>query len=551
LFRQHHKEVFIVISIVKTSHRLALVAAFVLLSGLIGVVNVQSKHVVTGSTNELTAVIAENPDSLDPALTYNPVALQITSHIYETLVAADDSDQFRSASGLAESWTVSADGLTWTFNIRPGAKFHDSTMANADAVVYNFNRWWDPDHPFYVEDFIYFDYLFGGPKGDENSQITAVMAVGSSQVTIQLKAPDSNILAKLSFPGFGIASPQAIQTGTLDDSPVGSGPYKFATWQADQYIELAANQQWADTPEMEKLRFQIIPDPATQLAALKAGQAQASAGLQSLLDEVPMVGILRVKWHPASDIGYLGMNRAHAPLGNLLVRQAIAHAVNRQAIVANNYTAGDLVAKDLLPPQLWGADPNVEDYPYDPQKAKDLLKQAGYPNGFAITLSYRDTSRDYLPDPAATSAAIAANLEAVGIQVTVEGLESSEFFNKLNAGEHDLFLLGWTADYPHPYNLYGPILCSDYLCPQDQLLCDTLADSQNATSQAEQEALFYQASRRAHDTAPVLPIAHSRQPLVIYRDLFQVSYFWGVGADYATAVYADSHSYLPITSRGK
>jgi len=178
------------------------------------------------------------------------------------------------------------------------------------------------------------------------------------------------------------------------------------------------------------------------------------------------------------------------------------------------------------------------------------LDQAGYSNGFAITLSYRDVYRSYMPDPGATAAAIASDLEAIGIDVTVEQLESGEFINKVYAGELEMFLLGWSADYPHPINIYGFVLCGIELGPTDDELCDTLNESGNATSQAEEEALIQKASRRAHETVPVLPLAHSRQPLVVYRDLFHVSYFWGIGADYSTAIFADSHSYMPVTTRG-
>lgn len=537
-------------NITKTIHRLAIFLAVVLVAILIGVVQAKDAPTVAEDTNQITAIIAANPETLDPATTFDGLSFDVTSHIYETLVSSDEANMYRPSPGLAGSWTTSSDGLTWTFNIRPGAKFHDGADADANAVVYNINRWWDPDHPHYAGDSTYFNVLFRGPKGDPSSSFVDVMAPDPLKVAIQLNSPDSNLLAKLSLPAFGIASPQAIQAGTLANSPVGSGPYKFIAWQTDEYIDLEANDLWISMPEIDLLRFRIIPSPEDRLEALKSGQAQASPGLQFLLDEVPMAGNLRVEWYPSNDVGYMGMNRAFSPLDNVLVRQAIAHAVDRKAIVADSYTAGDLVAADLIPPQLWGANPDLEDYVYDPQMAVNLLEQAGYPNGFAITLSYRDVFRGYMPDPASTAATIESDLEAVGIDVTVEQLESSDFINQLFAGELELFLLGWTADYPHPLNFYGPVLCGSELGPRDDELCDTLDESSNATSQAEEEALFHQASKRAHETVPVLPLAHSRQPLVIYRDLFHVSYFWGNSADYSTAIYADSHSYLPVTTRG-
>jgi len=540
-----------VFKITKKVQHLAIFLAAIFVVVLIGVVQAQVGPADTEDTNQITAIIAGNPETLDPATTFDGLSLHVTAHIYETLVAADESDLYRTSPGLAESWTVSSDGLTWTFTIRPGAKFHDGTEVDANAIVYNINRWWDPTHPYYAGDSTYFNSLFRGPKGDPQSSFVSVAASEPLKVTIQLDSPDSTILAKLAMPAFGIASPQAIQAGTLASNPVGSGPYKFVAWQVNEYVDMETNDQWVTVPEIEHLRFQIIPGPEERLAALKSGQAQASPGLQFLLDEVPTGGNLRVEWHPSIDVGYLGINRAFTPLGNVLVRQAIAHAVDRKTIATNSYTAGDLVATDLLPPQLWGVDPDLEDYAYDPQTAMDLLDQAGYSNGFAITLSYRDVYRSYMPDPGATAAAIASDLEAIGIDVTVEQLESGEFINKVYAGELEMFLLGWSADYPHPINIYGFVLCGIELGPTDDELCDTLNESGNTTSQAEEEALIQKASRRAHETVPVLPLAHSRQPLVVYRDLFHVSYFWGIGADYSTAIYADSHNYLPMTTSGK
>lgn len=538
-------------SITKTSRRVAIILTVGLIAVLIGVVQAQGGRAVAGATNEITTVLAGNPESLDPATTYDGIALQVTSHIFETLVAADGTSKFRPGPGLAESWTVSPDGLTLTFTLRPGAKFHDGTEANADAVVYNIQRWWDPDHPHYAGDLMYLSYLIGGPKGDANALIIDVTAVEPVKVRIQLRVPDNTLLARLSTPMLGIASPQAIQAGTLATVPVGSGPYKFVTWQTDQYIDLAANEKWVPMPKLGQLRFQIIPLPEDRLAALRSGQAHASTGLDFLLDDIDTTGSLRVEWHPSSDTGYLGLNRGHSPLDKKLVRQAIAHAVNRKEIVKNYYAPGDIVAQDLLPPQLWGADPNLEDYTYDPQKAVNLLAQAGYPNGFTITLSFRDVFRSYLPNPAATAAAIASDLEVAGIEVTVEQLESAAFVDKLYAGELELFLLGWGIDYPHPHNMFEGMLCVDYFGPRDDELCDTLEDSTRAATQAEAEALIHQVSRRAQETVPVLPLVHSRPSLVIYRDLFRVSYYWGLSANYATAVYADSHSYLPVTTRGK
>jgi peptide/nickel transport system substrate-binding protein len=129
--------------------------------------------------------------------------------------------------------------------------------------------------------------------------------------------------------------------------------------------------------------------------------------------------------------GYLGINRAHTPLDNLLVRQAIAHAINKQHLINIYFGSRYDIGKELLPPSLWGYDPSIMDYDYDPALSRSLLALAGYPNGFATTLAYRPVIRPYLPDPANTAAAISADLQAVGITATVIEYESSLFLSKV------------------------------------------------------------------------------------------------------------------------
>ncbi|HLE50798.1 MAG TPA: ABC transporter substrate-binding protein [Anaerolineales bacterium] len=472
-------------------------------------------------SQSLTIGILADPQ-LDPAQGEGADTWIITAQIYETLVAYQPGGTLPEPR-LAESWTVSADGLTWFFKIRPGVKFHDGTDLDTAAVAYNLQRWWDPAHPFHDGDFLVFTYIFGGFKGDPNCLISGVSAASGNRVKITLKEPHMGLPSMLAMPAFAIASPDAIQSGTLAAEPVGSGPFAFAGWIPGNQIDLQANPDyWGTKTRLAGLTFQVIPLDQERFTALQSGAVQVVGDLpgEFALDAAADPD-LALSWRPANGTGYLGINRAHLPLDNLLVRQAISHAIDRSALIATQYGTGFQIAKTLLPPEMWGNDPNLVDYEYDPERARSLLAQAGYPAGFETTLSFRNVVRPYLPDPPGTAQAIASYLGVVGIQAVITEYESGEFLDKFYNGELDLFLLGWTLDYLHPDHFFTPNLCDSYLGfgPKDEALCDILASARAEPDFAAQEAFYRWATQRVHATLPLQPLAHQRSLLLARRSV--------------------------------
>jgi peptide/nickel transport system substrate-binding protein len=244
----------------------------------------------------------------------------------------------------------------------------------------------------------------------------------------------------------------------------------------------------------------------------------------------------------------LGINRAHSPLGNLQVRQAIAHAVNRAQLIADSYPDGTELDSQLLPSGIWGRDPTLTDYTYDPALARSLLTQARFPHGFTTTLAYRDVVRSYLPHPAQTVATIAADLQAVGITTTIIAYESRTFLDKAANGELDLYLLGWIADYLHPDNFFYPILCDGYLAfgPKDNALCSQVWASRAEFNFNNQLTQYQWASRRVYDTLPLLPLAHTRTALVTRREILGLSVSPLAIEAYKDATFAVAWAYLPL-----
>jgi peptide/nickel transport system substrate-binding protein len=465
------------------------------------------------------AAIVSDPSSLDPALSYDEISWLAANQMFDTLTRYQEGGSLIQP-GLAVTWTISSDGLEWIFILRPGVQFHDGTPLNAAAVVENLQRWWDPAHPQHNGTFDYFFFMFGGFKGDPGCLIADVQALGQSQVRITLTQPRSDLASILAIPAMGIASPAAIQAGTLVSHPVGSGPFSFVEYIPNDHLLMQANPgYWAGAPQVDTLRFQVIADDAARLASLRSGSIHAAGDFPTDIEALALSDPeLQATWRPASNIGYLGINRGHAPLDNLLVRQAIAHAINKPALIAQAYSAAHQPARSFAPPALWGLDPALTDYEYNPGLATALLAQAGYTDGLTTTLAYRPVYRLYLPDPAAAASAIQADLAAVGIHVTVTEYESSLFLDKFSAGELDLFLLGWFVDHLHPDNVYSWHLCNDDVQafgPRDPAVCSLLQQALAEPDFPDQVALYEAVSRSVHDTLPMVPLVHARKNLVL------------------------------------
>lgn len=467
---------------------------------------------------DLVVALPNDVAGLDPAVLDDTVSLLVTAQIYETLVAFAPGGVLP-VSGLAQSWSTSADGLRLTFNLRPGARFHDGTPADAAAVAYNFSRWWDPAHPAHQVGFVVFERVFGGFKGDPACLLTQVAVTGAQQVQLTLRTPFSPLISQLASPALAIASPAALQGGTLAVAPVGSGPFEFGEWTAGDHILLTANagstpRAWAD-----RLTFRVLPQSQDRLAALQAGGADIAYALSGDDQAVANQNSrLKSSQQAPLTIGYLGMNNAAAPLNDVRVRRALAHAVDWQQVVQASYDAGAQAAIALVPPSVWGTDPSVTGYAYAPDLARTLLAQAGYGSGFTIELALRDVYRGYMPHPVATANAISADLAKVGITAQVKIYGSAEFISKVYAGELPLYLVGWYPELPHPAGFYG-LLCEDNLSfgGQDAQLCAQLDDALAASDFAQQLAIYQSASVRVHESVPLAPVSHGTGKMITLR----------------------------------
>ena len=484
-------------------------------------------NVIGQTATEGTLIFGRGGDSitLDPAHIEDGESAKVCDMIYDTLVQyREDTTDLEPA--LAESWTRSPDGLIWTFYLRQGVQFHDGTPLNADAVVFSLSR------PL---------VLF---RNFHEEFISQIIALDPFTVQIQLKTPYAPFISTLAGTSFSIVSPASVQT--LGENPIGTGPFKFVQWDRDDQIVLSANDtHWAGKPALNKLIFRSIPDNAMRLAELQAGNLHVMEFPNP--DELPLIQgdpQLALLMQPSLNTGYVAMNMEKPPFDNLKVRLAINHAINKAEIIERLYRGLAIPAKNPIPPTLWSYDHSIEDYAYDPELAKQLLAEAGYPDGFETTLWALPVPRPYIPDGMAMAMAIQSDLQNVGINTNIVTYDWATYLEKTANGEHDMAMLGWIADVADPDNfLYTLLSIPNAEKPgaynisfyRNEELQRILEIARTTTDEDIREAelrsgsritdrdvrieLYQQAQAIVHRDAPWVPLAHAQRILVINKDV--------------------------------
>jgi len=486
---------------------------------------------------------------LDPGDVTDGESIQRMDNIFEGLVEYEAGSTVIKPA-LATSWEASADGTEIVFHLREGVKFHDGTDFNADAVVFSFARQYDPNHPYHeYGEWAYWGYMF--------YDVDRMEKIDDYTVKLVLKRPNASIMTSLAMFTVNIVSPANAEKYKEDafKNPSGTGPFKFVEWVKDDHITLEANENyWRERASLDKLIFKVIPDPSARLMALEVGEVQ---GIEypnpADFDRIEANDDLVLMTQPGMNVGYMAMNTGYGyidenkngirdldseplvktpgyfePLTKKQVRQAINMAIDKQSIVDNIYMGTALKAKNGMPPFMLGYNDDIEDYPYDPERAKALLAEAGYPDGFEVTLYVMPVSRPYMFDPPKIGEAIQSYLAAVGIKVKFYQIDWGTYLQETEAGKHQMCLLGWTGDNGDPDNflnvLYGANACSIgaagnyafYVNNTNQaLLSEALA-----TYDDEKRAAYYKQSQEMiHEDAGWVYLAHSKQTIVFRNNV--------------------------------
>jgi peptide/nickel transport system substrate-binding protein len=477
------------------------------------------------------------PVDLDPAVITDGISNRITRQIFEGLVKYKGSTT-EVVPSLAEKWEVSKDGTVWTFTLRRNVKFHDGTACDAAAVAWNFDRWRSSKHPQHEnqvkagKSFEYYDKQFGG--FDDKSLITKVEAVNPTTLRITLKSPQGPFLANLGMFTFDIASPAAVERHGLafGKNPVGTGPFKFVEWKVGQEVILEANKDYwdkANAPKVQRVVVRNIKDNSQRLAALKAGEIHGFEGLNP--DDVKVVRAdpnLQIILRPTNTTGYVAFNYKVKELQDKRVRQAFAQAINKKGIVDALYGGTGLVATQFQPPPLWGYNKDLKDWEYNPQRARDLLKEAGFPQGLKditwedgrkepLQFWYMPVSRPYYPNPKEIAEAIAADLAKVGITVQLQTTDWAVYLDKRKNGQLPVYMLGWTGDNGDPDNFVCYFFCQPGASTEgfysNRTLAEVLLQAQKMTDQAKRAELYRKAEQMIHDDVARIFIANNQPPL--------------------------------------
>jgi peptide/nickel transport system substrate-binding protein len=495
-----------------------------------------------------------NPINLDPAVVTDGISFRVARQGCENLLEFE-SGTTTPGPGLAQSWEVSEDGLTWTLQLVEGATFHDGTPFNAEAVVWNFDRWRLTSHPQHFPEavFEYYEAHFGG--FDDASNITSVEATGEYEVTINLREPMGAFLNNLAMDMFSIASPAAVEAagpayGTPESGYVCTGPYKFVEWVNDDHVTLELNENyWGEiSGNVSTIILRIIPDTAARLAALQAGEIDAYE--RPALEDIDVINStdgLRVELRPSFNTLYLAFSYRIKEFQDPLVRKAISLAINRQEIVDAFFLEGTDVANTMNPPSIAiGFNADVVT-PYDPEQAKALLAEAGYPDGLSevtvmgvdengnvtdeeiekvpVRVYYMPVTRPYNPNPEAIGTAQVSYLQEIGIDAQLETIgDWAAYLDARSNGELlGLYQLGWTGDNGDPDNFIGyfytaadaPLAREGFY--QNAEVAALLQRARVSTITEERDAIYKQVEQMMADNADRVYVAHGPVPLA-FRD---------------------------------
>ncbi len=474
----------------------------------------------SGATQAPELAVARVKDAvgLDPSHETDGMSLNVTAEIFTNLVKFKPGT-FEVVPDIAQSWSSSPDEKRWTFTLKPGLKFSDGSPLDAAAVKFNFDRWrlrGDPYHGAYA--YPYYASMFGGLPG----VIVGVDAPAPNRVTMMLATPFGPFLRNLAMSSFGIGSPAAIKKDPHEfgQTPVAAGPYVLAEWVKDDHITLQANPLWAGPkPAYATVIVRDIPDQSTSVLSMKKGDVDILVDPRpDDAKELAQQPGVKLYQQPSNNVSYLALNVEKKPFDDVLVRRAIAYAIDEKAIADGFYALGAVVADNWTPPGMLGENPALKAYPQDVAKAKALLAQAGLPHGFATQLYYTTSPRPYMPEPERIAEAIQADLKAIGIDVTLEPFEFSVFLTKTRNGEHPMCLIGWTGDNGDPDNFFYPLLDQDSAVKgqaqnfsfwRDPKFHALMLAGQRTVDQQKRAAIYRQANAMVHDQVPAVALVHS------------------------------------------
>ncbi len=467
-------------------------------------------------------------DALDPRQTNTQEGYIACANIYDCLVLYD-LGKTTLRPGLAEKWEVSENGLEYTFNLRQGVKFHDGADFNADAVITWFNSIKEgaPGSQYDASRMPYMEPFFTG-------LIHTVEKVDDFTVKMVLPRPYAPLLANLAIPIGGIPSPNAIEAGLdqLAVNPVGTGPFRVtdpSAWTRGSQLVVTANPDyWGGAPKLERVIFSVVPEGSTRLQQVEAGDIDIAWGLTPddvrKAEENPDLQIVEEAGLNTNSVQF---NLSKDPFKSKEVRQALNYAINKEELSAGLYDGDMVPAGGVLPPVDWAFSEDLKGYPYDPDRAKELLAAAGYndQNKLTFTLWAYTVPRGYNPAGDRLATAVQEYWRQVGVEAEIQTAEWTQYLANRRDNQYAISLGGWMGDNGDPDNFLYSLLASEnvgqsntswYENPQvDELL----VQAQEATDQEERKRLYQQAEQIIVEDAPWVFLGYQKHQVVTSNTL--------------------------------
>lgn len=468
-----------------------------------------------------------SPSGFNPELYTDGTTFDATREVYDKLV------EFKLGTtkvepALAKSWTVSDDGLVYTFHLRHGVKFQSTPWFkpardfDADDVLFSFDRQWKKDNPYYKVSGGTYNYF---ESMGFASLLKSIDKVDKYTVKFTLNKPNAAFLADLAMDFSSILSKeyadQLLNAGNPEQmnlKPVGTGPFQLLHYQKDAVIRYQRNPDyWGKAPEIKNLIFVITPEASVRVEKLKAGECQVMAYPNpsdiASLKKNPQI---KLASQPGLNIGYLAFNTQKKPFDNVKVRQALAYAVDKKAIIKAIFHGYADVAKNPIPSTMLGFDKNLQDYGYDPTKAKKLLAEAGYPHGFSTNIWAMPVSRPYNPNARRMAQMVQSDWAKLGVKAHIVTYEWGEYLKRTAQGDHETAFMGWTGDNGDPDNFLYTLLGCDGVDTGNNIArwCNKkysalVKQAQQTIDTAKRATLYRQAIEIFKQQAPWITIDHS------------------------------------------
>ena len=487
-----------------------------------------------------------SPENFYPGVNTTGTSFDANSQIYGRIVDFERGTT-KTVPGLAERWTISPDGLVYTFFLRKGVKFHSnknfkpSRDFNADDMMFAIERQWKETDPYFKvtsSNHSYFNDM-GMPK-----LLQSVDKVDEYTVRITLNKPEAPFLSNLAMEYAGVQSKEyaiaMLKAGTpekIDQEPIGTGPFYLVQYQKDAIVRYKAFPQfWGGKAKIDDLVFSITPDASVRWAKLQKGECHVMPSPNPAdLEAIRKDANVQVLEQPGLNVGYLAYNTTKKPFDDVRVRKAINMAINKKAIIDAVYLSTGVAAKNPLPPTQWSYNNAVKDDPFDPAAARKLLAEAGLPNGFTTDLWAMPVQRPYNPNARRIAELMQADLAKIGVTAEIKSFEWGEYRKRMQNGEHQMGMLGWTGDNGDPDNFLNTLLGCDSAKTNGSNVAkfcfkpfeDLISKAKTVSSQPERAKLYEKAQLIFKEQAPWFTIAHSVQLKPVRKEVidFKLSPF--------------------------